>query len=131
MLFVAELLILLIQQFLQSLYHLSSSLSHLFSLLLMRLVIRILLLLYGIIQHLILTQILVSELPLPELLNDAVLLAVVLNRLIQLLLDLADLALVVLGVLSITAAVVVTGLSNHSGSGLWGVLVPAGLYFLR
>ena len=101
----------------------------------MRLVKRILLRLYGIVQHLIFTQILVSELPLPELLDDTVLLSVVLDRLIQLLLDLPDLALVILSVLGIVhSGFVFTRLSYNRGGGLRGVLVfgdSSGLNLLR
>ena len=101
----------------------------------MRLVKRILLRLYGIVQHLILTQILVSELPLPELLDDTVLLSVILDGLIQLLLNLPDLALVILSILGIVdSGIVITRLSYHGGGGLRGVLVfgdSPGLNFLR
>lgn len=101
----------------------------------MRLVKRILLRLYGIVQHLIFTQILVSELPLPELLDDTVLLSVVLDGLIQLLLDLPDLALVILSILGIVdSGIVITRLSYHGWSGLRGVLEfgdSPGLNFLR
>lgn len=102
MLLVAELIVLLIQQFLESLDHLGGSLSHLLGLLLMRLIVGVLLRLNSVVEYLVLTQILVGELPLAEFLDDSILLSIVFECFIELFPDLSYLALVEFGILSAT-----------------------------
>ena len=72
MVFVTQLLVFLVNNFLQGLYHLSSCFSHLLGLLLVNLIELVLLRLDSIIHHSILVQVLVSELPFSELLNSGI-----------------------------------------------------------